>query len=136
MAHLRPCPVCACHVRANETTCPFCDAKLAVDEAVPSAAPERLGRAARMAFSAAAITVAACDSSPKKENIAMPYGAPPDRVMPDTGAPIPEPVTATADASPPKTQPDAGTAAVPSTSPPNIVKPYGAPPRPDPLKGR
>lgn len=160
MAHLRPCSGCARHVRADVTACPFCDAALAIDTRAPAVAGERLGRAARMAFggaAAVALTVAACDS-PKKENIAMPYGAPPNPTpaMPDAGAPsdpaattattptaadaASAPVAASASASPSaspsatasaKTPPKATATAKPvqtAVPPPNHAKPYGAPP--------
>ena len=83
-----------------------------------------------MALGGVAMTVAACDS-PKKENIAMPYGAPPERVMPDTGAPLPMVMedAATPATSPSATaMPDGGTASTKV----NIAKPYGAPPSPTP----
>ena len=154
MAHLRPCSACARHVRADVTACPFCEAPLAIETATPPLPQERLGRAARMAFggaAAVALTVAACD--PPKENIAMPYGAPPDRtVKPETAeasvatetpvltasAPAAADATApatdaasapTADAGKPVKPPPAATGAVKQRPPHgNVNKPYGAPP--------
>ena len=149
MAHLRPCTACARHVRANVTACPFCDAQLALEEAAPALAPDRLGRAARMAFGGAAVVaiVVGCAKEAKQENIAMPYGAPPNPSLPDT-APPEVPIVATADATAPmvdaaampvadaaaKPIADAGKkatpkpTAVPPPPPPNVAKPYGAPP--------
>ena len=148
MAHLRPCTGCARHVRANVTACPFCDASLTIDEAAPGLPREGLGRAARMAFGGAAVvamTVAGCD---KKENIAMPYGAPPNPtpVLPEADAApakaSADPVAVAPDAAPPvadaaspadagKKPPPRASAQVPvlpATSHPNVAKPYGAPP--------
>lgn len=152
MAHLRPCTTCARHVRANVTACPFCDAPLALDTTSPAAPQERLGRAALMAFGGAAalaLSVAACDKP--KENIAMPYGAPPERTVPEAADGSTPVATATATASATAattTTPvagnaadpaaDAGTKATPkpsATAKPtatavraNQAKPYGAPP--------
>lgn len=112
VAHLRPCTSCARHVRANATSCPFCSASLEVDTQEPAVPHERLGRAARMAFGGAAamaLTVAIGCGKDNKENIAMPYGAPPNPTpaLPDSQAP---------DAGPKE----------------NIMMPYGAPPTPTP----
>jgi len=151
MSHLRPCSGCARHVRANATACPFCNAALEMETTAPALAPERLGRAARMAFggaAAVAMTVAGCGKD-AKENIAMPYGAPPMRLDPDAANAV-DPLTATADAAAPAvdaaTPADAATAAadagkkvtpkatatatasVPRGGPTNMNKPYGAPP--------
>jgi hypothetical protein len=157
MSHLRPCSGCSRHVRANATACPFCAAALAIEPAPPAGPHERLGRAARMAFGGAAIaiSVAGCEKS-AKENIAMPYGAPPDPsakvniAMPygappdpslrqdatDAGA-RPDAASAALDATAPvataDAAADAGKAKPPPTAvvkqpPPNIAKPYGAPP--------
>ena len=151
MSHLRPCSGCSRHVRANVTVCPFCDAALMIEEPRTVVSNERLGRAARMALGSAAAlanSVAACDGNkpPPKENIAMPYGAPPNPlpVGPDGSGPdVPDaaPVAVAAvDAAPPAAadagQPgaDAGkpkpkpTATAIRTPPPNLSKPYGAPP--------
>lgn len=144
MSHLRPCSGCARHVRANATACPFCDAALDIETTPPALAPERLGRAARMAFggaAAVAMTVAGCGKD-AKENIAMPYGAPPMRLDPDA-APAVDPLTATADAAAPAVDAatpaaDAGKKVTPKATatatatanphPTNMNKPYGAPP--------
>jgi len=56
MADLRPCIGCLRHVRANEARCPFCEASLEVVVPLPLVCEARLGRAARMAFSAAMAT--------------------------------------------------------------------------------
>lgn len=118
MSHLRPCPGCERHVRADVTLCPFCDAALAADTGSPVLPAARLGRAAHMAFGAAAVaaslSVVACAKNPAGDdssNIAQPYGAPPDRTT------VVRPVQP--DAAPPE-----GT---------NIAQPYGAPPDPRPL---
>lgn len=147
MAHLRPCTACSRHVRANVTACPFCLAPLAIEEAATALPNDRLGRAARMAFGGAAVvamTVVGC-AKDKQENIAMPYGAPPDRVLPDAAPPA-DPIVAAPDATAPivdaaasavadagKKPPPRATANPKLVSPPatataNIAKPYGAPP--------
>lgn len=65
MKNLVPCANCARHVRAFESTCPFCGAAASGESAervVPSA-KMRLGRAALFAFGATlAATTAACGS--------------------------------------------------------------------------
>lgn len=78
MSQLLPCPSCGRHVRRTETACPFCASVTAFAPAPSSRTPtERLGRAAIMAFgAAAATTVAACSGSPVPA-----YGAP----APDAG---------------------------------------------------
>ncbi len=60
---LVPCPACARHVLASETTCPFCVTALPTDigdHAVPGA-PGRLNRAAAFVFGAS-LAVAGCSS--------------------------------------------------------------------------
>ena len=60
---LVPCPDCARHVLASETTCPFCATALPTDlgdRAVPGA-PSRLNRAAAFVFGAS-LAVAGCSS--------------------------------------------------------------------------
>ncbi len=116
MAHLRPCAGCARHVRADATECPFCTSSLEVDLAPPPVPRERIGRAARMAFGTAAAAVALGVTGCEKENIAMPYGAPPD----------PKPLVP--DAAKPPPPADAGATAVPHPPDAAIAKPYGAPP--------
>ena len=158
MAHLRPCTGCARHVRANTTTCPFCDASLMIEDVEPAVPQERLGRAARMAFNGAAVmamTVAVGCGKDNKENIAMPYGAPPTptpmvsesatapqlgdaqaslpvAVSPDASAPADaaSPDASVADAGKKKVTPPAPTLAPAPTkrSHENMNKPYGAPP--------
>jgi hypothetical protein len=102
MSHLRPCPGCDRHVRADVTLCPFCDAALAVDAGSPVLPAARLGRAAQMAFGAAAVaaslSVAGCTKNPAGDdsgNIVQPYGAPPDR----TPTPMLDAATANANAN-------------------------------------
>lgn len=128
MSQLIPCPSCARHVRANDTTCPFCAAALAL---APVAAPvlgERLGRAALFAFGAAMATnVAACSMS----------STPPT----DTGTASPDTGSAPADAGVDAAgNPDSGFFPPYGTPPPEDAGPdmgglsgaYGAPP---PLDG-
>lgn len=60
---LVPCPSCARHVLASETTCPFCATALPEDlasQAVPGA-PRRLNRAAAFVFGAT-LAVTGCSS--------------------------------------------------------------------------
>ena len=53
MTHLVPCPSCERHVRASETTCPFCGSTVDLSGVPPPALPNRrLGRAALVAFGA------------------------------------------------------------------------------------
>ncbi|HEX5061195.1 MAG TPA: hypothetical protein VFV99_17635 [Kofleriaceae bacterium] len=105
MAELRPCTECRRHVAIDERACPFCNAELTV--AAPSST--RLGRVSRAAvFAGAALATTACGGKkPKtdtnvqdheqtasgdagveqppppppddKNNVPMPYGAPPAR---------------------------------------------------------
>lgn len=53
MNPLIPCPECARHVRASETSCPFCRASLDLANAADAVLPaERLGRAGVLGFQA------------------------------------------------------------------------------------
>jgi hypothetical protein len=109
-ARLVPCPACARHVRVTEGTCPFCRGALAswVGESVaPDPPPKGLARAglytygktaaAKAAFGAAVLAVAACDShhapapvdsipavapSPGAQAQVSVYGAPPPQPPP------------------------------------------------------
>jgi len=104
---LRPCPSCARHVRATETTCPFCAASIAIVSSTPPMMTERLGRAALFAFGAAMATnVAACSMS---------------TTPPADAGPIP-------DAQPAA---DAGTDAVAPNPDSGFFPPYGTPPPED-----
>jgi len=108
MSALVPCNACHRHVRASETSCPFCRAALVID---PSARPgdptTRLGRAAIFAFRASAAlalsTASACGGgggqvyggpptsiAPPTSIIMQPYGAPPN---PPPTEPPPPPTT-------------------------------------------
>src|SRR5262249_46659282 len=63
---LIPCPSCRRHVRAGDSSCPFCTSALPADHAsraVPSATT-RLGRSALFAF---AVSVSACGGSTEGE---------------------------------------------------------------------
>ena len=158
--HLRPCSGCERHVRADVTVCPFCDAALTSEADAPVVPAVRLGRAAQMAFGAAAVaaslSMAGCTKNPvggdDSSNIAMPYGAPPDRtpmldaatanspeVDASTGLAVAVVDASAADAAHEAGKPDAGkakpppsaTAAVTATAThnwANQAKPYGAPP--------
>lgn len=88
MAHLESCPGCARHVRADEPTCPFCDAPLDfADAAGPVMPRRRLGRAALMAFGGAALASAlsACGDDADPPGPAPAYGAPAPDAGPATG---------------------------------------------------
>lgn len=65
MKQLVPCTGCARHVRANESTCPFCGASIEADlSKVPGMPTARLGRAALFAFGATlAVTATACGTA-------------------------------------------------------------------------
>jgi hypothetical protein len=53
MTHLVPCPSCERHLRASETTCPFCGSAVDLSGLPPPALPNRrLSRAALVAFGA------------------------------------------------------------------------------------
>jgi len=112
--HLRPCPSCARHVRADETACPFCEAALDLDVSPRPSASPRLGRAARIAFGAAVATAslaAACGNS-----------RPPNAGTGDPNAAEAGVGTGTTD---PNAAVDAGQPKLPDQ---NMNKPYGAPP--------
>jgi len=101
MASLVPCPACARHVRANESSCPFCATAIgAVPERVLSPAPsDRLLARVAVTFAAAAATaLTACGKEPTDKPVPAPtntmntdnlpapaYGPPP--VMPEAAAP-------------------------------------------------
>ncbi len=161
--HLVLCPDCQRHVRDDASSCPFCGrAASSQDDGSRPGAPvrvARLGRAAIMAFgvAASAASLSACAKEP--DNIAQPYGAPPNPTPTPTttetappivdAAPAPTETTVTppppppqvADASAPKDaaaapKKDAGAAATTTataTATPirNMNKPYGAPPIPE-----
>lgn len=104
MTPLRPCPSCCRHVRVASASCPFCDAALEAVAATVLVAPAGLGRAALLAFGAAATaaaSLAACGTGS-----APPFG----------------------DASASESGSEAGPndSAIPDTG--TIAKPYGAPP--------
>src|SRR5262245_3489914 len=100
MADLRPCTGCLRHVRADEIRCPFCEAALEVKEPVPLVSEARMGRAARMAFTAAIAT-------PSPTGCANPStGADTTSVSPIAAEPAraatkPEPTTALPPPTPP-----------------------------------
>jgi hypothetical protein len=96
---LHPCPSCTRHVRATETTCPFCAEAIAIEAPTPRVVSERLGRAALFAVGAAVITSSGCAVAA--------YGAPPQDSGPNDAA------AAAADAG----NPDSG-----------FFPPYGTPP--------
>lgn len=141
MNDLTPCPSCRRHVLTHETKCPFCDVALALTSSSRASVPPRLGRAATMAFGAAAL-VAGCAKDPPT---ATSTSAPPpsttttgDAALGATAAPAPAPPVVEAldgsfadasisdaaerkDAAPPKVL-------VRPPPHPNMAKPYGAPP--------
>jgi hypothetical protein len=76
MSCLAPCPACDRHIAIDETTCPFCVARLPDSfreaNACRRSPPARLSRAARLAAGAALIGVqASCGSS--AYGTAVPY---------------------------------------------------------------
>jgi hypothetical protein len=141
--HLRPCSSCLRHVRADEATCPFCSCALAPsDDALPDREPRtRLSRAATHAFGigALATSLVACkDAAPPPAPPAVDAATPTASATPEASAPI---ASAEADIVPPTL--DASTASATDaaldaakkkvvtpapTRPPNLAKPYGAPP--------
>lgn len=70
-SHLVPCPSCARHVRAFESSCPFCRGALSetLRAIVPARRPTgRLTRAALYTFGATSLTLAAACSSSSTQN--------------------------------------------------------------------
>src|SRR5687768_15946824 len=65
MTHLRPCPDCRRHVRADETICVFCGVGLPPAPPLARLAPGRFTRAA--VFAGAAVIGAACGGSEKRD---------------------------------------------------------------------
>jgi hypothetical protein len=156
MTELTPCPACRRHVLAHETRCPFCDRALAFAVPMRPVAPARLGRAATMAFGAAAL-VAGCSkeaappapstdehlgtSSAVPVVVAAPDAAAAPAVTSDASASVDAAASADASAALAASAPiDGGrplaTGAAKDASapkwiarpPPNLAKPYGAPP--------
>lgn len=148
---LVPCSVCARHVRASCTECPFCHA--AHTPVVVAARPNlRLSRAAAFAFGAS-LTLSGCSSqalygAPAPPPDVTDSSTPPQDVAADSGSPDATPAdTAPADTAPadtftpdiaamyggPPPPPDAGPADVIDDATPadaGGVR-YGAPPPPD-----
>lgn len=123
MATLVPCPSCARHVKATESTCPFCDAVVLAKPRVlePMPADRLLARTALSFAAAAATTLAGCG----KETADKPP-EPPVNVAPAYGVPI-------VDQPPPAPAPSARDAAVPPSPPetttaPPVAPAYGVPP--------
>jgi len=87
---LRPCSACDRHVRGDETSCPFCDAKL--EPVAPRKVPNvsGLSRAARIALGTAlaAAVIPSCGKNEGGggESIAQPYGVPPLETPPEAGS--------------------------------------------------
>jgi hypothetical protein len=132
MATLVPCPACARHVRANEATCPFCDATIGeVPERVlaPISNDRLFARAALTFAAAAATTLTACGKEPTDKPPPAPTNTSGNAVAPAYGVPAvmadaaPEPAPTTT------TQPTASAppSATPSARPGPSAKP---PPRP------
>ena len=104
MSKLRPCPSCARHVRADEATCPFCDAELPAPEPRAFDHARAAGRAAVVFATAAAISVSACgkkDGVGSSGAVVAVYGPPPQVEELKDASPGPE--------SPPANPRDAGT---------------------------
>jgi hypothetical protein len=72
---LVPCPGCARHVAAHELACPFCGST-EVRAPARTARPVPVLSRAAIAYVGAVLATSAC--GPGEENIAQPYGAPPD----------------------------------------------------------
>jgi hypothetical protein len=126
--HLLPCEACNRHVRASDTTCPFCDAPVNAARAavVPAVPTERLSRAAMFVFGA---TIAATACVPQETTQQPPLAVPAPTAPPVVV--VPQPV-----ASPP---PVVVTPTPATPTPPPYIAPtaarYGAPPRPHPAIG-
>ena len=76
MSALVPCPGCDRHVKADETTCPFCQVALAPQRCAGRCSRSSTARLAGAALVAAgaALLGAACESS---QSVLAPYGTPP-----------------------------------------------------------
>jgi hypothetical protein len=84
---LHPCPSCDRHVRASETTCPFCEASIAIVVPAPRMITERLGRAALFTLGAAVVVVSGvelsgCSSVPTYGGPAQDSGSVSDAAVP------------------------------------------------------
>jgi hypothetical protein len=112
MPHLRPCPQCSRHVRADEARCPFCDREIGVEERAPAAPSARLGRAALMAFGTAVVAATAVASCGGAQSGSSTGGS----TTQDGGPGEPPP-------PPPDDRGRGG-----DNDPSNWAKPYGAPP--------
>ncbi len=69
---LSGCPSCCRHVRASETSCPFCHA--AIGSNARRAGRVRIGLAAACAIGLGTVTIAACSSS--SPGVSVVYGPP------------------------------------------------------------
>lgn len=134
---LRLCEVCMRHVRDHEARCPFCDAALG---AIARAAPKP-ARARALQFAVVAIALAGCEEK-KPDPVSTPPKVDPVATAPvviDTGTAIADTYTEPVDAFSgdvstalphPRPKPTV-TVTVTATAklpPPNLNKPYGAPP--------
>jgi hypothetical protein len=64
MTRLEPCPHCHCHVKVDETACPFCASPLAFAPLAPRRRPRApIGRAALFAFGVLATPACGDDES-------------------------------------------------------------------------
>jgi hypothetical protein len=112
MVSLVPCTLCARHVRASETACPFCGGTLMAP--VPTS-PMALSRAALIFAGATTLTACGKEPAPPAPPAPSPtqmpvpaYGPPPDwnNIAPAPASDAGTPPAAAASASPTK---DAGT---------------------------
>ncbi len=122
---LIPCLSCARHVRASESSCPFCGAVVpegSASRAIPSA-PRRLGRAATFMFGAS-LAAAGCSSAAQPADGETARDAPADEgsIVLLYGVPV----DAQTDSAQADVQPDAAVDTGPSDDGSNIAL-YGDP---------
>jgi hypothetical protein len=66
MSSFRPCPLCACHVKAHETLCPFCERPLKPSGGSPGRSGPRMSRATWLAIGSVATTGCVSTPSPSR----------------------------------------------------------------------
>jgi hypothetical protein len=97
MHALVPCPSCSRHVRAAESSCPFCASTLPVQVVGPrAAAPKRVGRLALLGAGAFAVGACIFDPGTATPLYGMPGEPPPAR---DAGADVADDADDAADAA-------------------------------------
>lgn len=114
---LQLCDACQRHIRTSEASCPFCGEPARVQPARP--APKGRSRAAQLAIAA---TLMGCKEEPHPQTPPAPAPS-----VVETTQPAPPTLTAAPGPTPTPT-PTPSPSPVPKQPPPNVKKPYGAPP--------